>query len=677
MRWLLGSLFIAIILFLGVIFTPVGNTLLKPYVEATINENIPIKAELTTFQLGWSDLHIVLTVGATDRIELQGRYSLLRQHLQMNYTVDTEDVSVFNTLISQPLQGPVHTNGTIVAEMPDMVVQGSAILRESHLDYKINLTEFEPRSVVAKGDLKLQEILHLLVQPSFAEGDIALHANIQELDLDALEHSKGDLIVAIKEGYINTATVQQQYNISLKETPFVVDLNAKLHEVNATLLMDAVIAKNSKISCNTTLDVEALSVKGTYDIAVKDLAPFSVLAGIPLQGPLFSKGTVKGNKKQTTVEGDVGIVATQMQYSLFLEKFKARRLKLNGDAALHEVLYLIAQPIYVRADMNLLVAMNNLDQEALTGVVKTTVNSGTLNSVLLQRDFNLTLPLTTFKAEATTQIKEAVAISAIELISTIASLQTQQSVVNLHQGTLRSDYRVIVDDLSQLQFLTKRPLRGAVTLEGEVGYADANLEITAHSGLLGGQMDATMLNNKLSIVTKNFQTTALSEMLMMPKVFASTMNATLNYDTLSQKGTLRATLLQGRILPSEMSMLLHQLAHFDITKEVYETTEINSSIDHMQVISDVYMTSHLSNIKATNTLLDLQNNRVDARLDLMLQDYPVPLRIQGDMDAPHIGIDVNTMFQDEGKAKLKEVIDTKLGERLSPEAKELLKGLFN
>jgi len=89
------------------------------------------------------------------------------------------------------------------------------------------------------------------------------------------------------------------------------------------------------------------------------------------------------------------------------------------------------------------------------------------------------------------------------------------------------------------------------------------------------------------------------------------------------------------------------------------------------------MKSRLSDIKADGVLLDLQNNQVDAQLDVMLKDYPVPIRIQGDMDAPHIGIDVKTMLQGEGKEKLKKVIDTKLGDKLSPEAKELLKGLFN
>ncbi len=677
MRWFLGILLITIALLFGVLFTPAGNALLKPFVEAKISEKFPIKANLETFKLSWSDLHVMLTVGATGHIELKGTYSLATQQVKMNYMVDTDDISVLSAVISQPLQGPFHTRGTIVGKIQEMVAQGSVALSKSYLDYTVELKEFEPRRVIAKGDLKLQEILHLLVKPNVADADVALHVNIQELNIAAPEYSRGNLVVALREGSINTNTLQQEYNISLSETPFAVDVTAKLDETNASIVMDANIAESSTVSCNTTLNMAALSIDGTYDVALKELAPLSVLAGMPLQGPFYTKGTIKGSQKQTTVEGDVGIVATQMQYSLFLEDFNVRRMKLNGDAALHEILYLAAQPIYARADMNLLVAMNNLDKDALTGVIKTKINSGTFNSVLLQRDFNLTLPLTTFKAEVMTQIKESVAVSSVELMSTIASLQTQQSVVNLSKGTLHSDYRLRVDDLSHLQFLTKRPLRGAVTLEGEAGYADANLEVTAHSALLGGQMDATMLNNKLSVVTKNFQTTALSEMLMLPKVFASTMNATLNYDTLSKKGALKATLLQGRILPNEMSLLLQQMAHFDITKEVYDITEVNSTIDNMQVLSDVSMKSRLSDVKASGVLLDLENNRVDAQLDVMLKHYPVPIRIQGDMDAPHIGIDVKALLQGEGKAALKKVIDTELQDKLPPEATELLKELLN
>ncbi len=677
MRWFLGTVFLTMALLFGVLFTPVGNALIKPFVEAKIHDYIPIEARLETFYLDWSNVHAILTVADAGHIELQGTYSLRTQHVNMSYRIDMDELSVLNTVTSRPLQGPLHVQGTIVGAIPEMVVQGRAILRKSYVDYTVNLQELDPKTVIAKGDLKLQELLYLLVQPDIADADIALHANIAMLDLVAPERSKGNLVVAVREGMINTKTVQQHYGVALEQTPFVVDINATLQDTNTSIVMDATIEKNSKVSCNTILHLDTLRIEGTYDIALKELAPFSVLAGMALQGPLYTKGTIKGNKKQTTVEGDIGIVATQMQYSLFLENFEARRLKLNGDVALHELLHLTAQPLYARADMNLLVAMNNLDKDALMGVVKTTVNSGTLNSVLLQRDFNLTLPLTTFKAEATTQIKQSVAISSLALISTFASLQTRQSVVNLINGALHSDYRLVVDDLSHLQFLTKRPLRGAVTLEGALNYEAKHLDVTAHSALLGGQMDATLSNNKLAVMTKDLQTTALSDMLMMPKVLASTMNATLNYDTFSHRGTLKATLLQGRILPSKMSMLLHQMAHFDITKEIYEATEINSSIENLQVLTDLEMRSRLSHITSKGALLDLRHNRVDARLDLMFKHYPIPIVIQGNMEAPHIGIDVKRMLQHGGKETLKHAIDTQLGDSVSPEAKTLLKELLN
>jgi hypothetical protein len=75
-------------------------------------------------------------------------------------------------------------------------------------------------------------------------------------------------------------------------------------------------------------------------------------------------------------------------------------------------------------------------------------------------------------------------------------------------------------------------------------------------------------------------------------------------------------------------------------------------------------------------MVDLKQNRVDAELDLMLKKTPVPITLKGDLNSPKIGINLNKMFEGEGKAKISEAIDKKLGDKLPEGAKNLLKGLF-
>ena len=676
MRWLTGVILLTVTLLMGLLFTPFGNAALKPLIESQLQERIAAPARLEQFSLGLFHLNMTLHIAKADRIVLHGAYSIFDQSVDMTYAVDVHDLSLFNALMPRPLQGPLQTSGTIVGERDSMAVQGRGSLIQSRFDYIVSLQDFEPKGLNIQGDLKLQEILHATMFTPVADADIALHADIQRLDLNRLERSTGEAFIKVNEGRINTKAVRQEYNMTLADTPFAVDINLTMAQSEADIVMDARIAEDSKIACDTTFHAATQSVDGMYRIDIKDLSLLSAIAGIPLHGPFHTNGTVKGNHKQTTIEGDGGIVSTQVQYSLFLEKFKAKRLKLNGDVALHELLYLAAQPIYARADINLLVAMSNLEKEALTGVVKTQVNSGTLNSVLLQRDFNLSVPLTTFKAEATTQIVDSVASSSIDMISTIASLQTQETLFSMKDGTFHSDYKVIVDDLNALQFVTQRPLRGGATVTGEVTYR-TDLEVTAHSDILGGNIDALLRHNKLSATLQEGRTTALSNMLMLPNVFASTINATLDYNLLSNKGRLAARLAEGKIQPNVLTRMLQRATRFDLTQEVYEMTELNSTIDNQVVTSNLSMHSRLTTIKARDAVLNLRRNRIDATLDMILEHYRIPVTVHGDIDAPHIGMDANKMFQDEGKERLKELIDTKLDDALSPEAKALLKGLLH
>ncbi len=678
MRWLIGTVVITILIGIVVLFTPIGNAVLKPFIEAKIQKSLAADARLKTFSLNFSQVDIVIDMAEQSRIKLSGEYNLFSQQINMTYHVDITDLSnVRKVFSSKPLQGPLHTHGTMTGEISHMQIQGEGHLVDSHLKYTAEVEDFDVERLNAHGNLTLQEVLHLFIQPKIADAKVAVDVNMTSMNSEDLIHSNGELVVAIREGVVDTEVLQQQYNIALKPTPFQVDTTIKLDRESVELLFDAQLAHKSHVASQLSIDLDSQGVVGRYDVAFEDLGIASLLAGRTLQGPLSSSGTISGDLRQTTIEGDAAIEVTKLHYSLFLEKLKAKRAKLNGNVALHEVLHLVALPIYARADMSVLIAMNSLNIKALSGVMKTTVNRGTLNSVLLQRDFNISLPLTAFTADIDTQLKKSVAISTVEVISGIASLWTKETVWNLKTQTLQSDYVAVIDDLNRLHFITKRPLRGAVAFYGDIKYHGTDFEMTAHSAVLGGELDATMLNNKISTVIKGFQTVELSNMLVLPKIFDSTMNATVDYDIISKQGIVKAMLLKGRILPTEMSSLLHQMAHFDMTKELYDTTELNSTIENMQILTDLSMKGRLSNITASGALLDLEHNRIDARLDIMLKHYPVPILVQGDINAPHIGIDAKALLQGEGKEKLKEVIDTKLGDKLSPEAKELLKGLFN
>ncbi len=497
MRWFIGILFLIPMVISTLLFTAFGNSILQPLVELKIQANVPVDVKLEQFELHSSALKIKLVLASTSMIEAKGEYSLFSQSANIDYVVNIADLSILKAYTEQPLQGPFSTKGDIKGDMQTMTVRGSGTITKSHFEYDIALEGFNPKRIVVNADLKLQELLYLVVQPKFAKADINIHAD-----------------------------------------------------------------------------------------------------------------------------------------------------------------------------------MKNLDINSMVGDVATKVRSGMINSALLKRDFNITLPLTAFTIDANTEIKDSIATTASDVITTIAQLHTKKTVFDIKSGTFATDYKAIVDDLNNLYFITERKLKGALTVTGHVKQENGQLEATANSNVLGGDLNATAVDNKMTGTIKGFQTTALTDMLIMQRVFSSTMNADLNYDIATKKGVLNAELLRGKILPNKMSTMLQQMAKFDITKEIYEKTELTSKINDKIIISDLYMKSNLTDIKSINALVDLKSNLVDAKLDLIVKKYPIPITIKGDLNSPKIGIDVNKILQGQGKAKIKEAIDKKLGDKLPENAKNLLKKFF-
>lgn len=465
-----------------------------------------------------------------------------------------------------------------------------------------------------------------------------------------------------------------QSNIQ-KNTP----VDAQLEDFSLTpskLKIKLVLASTSVISAEGTYSIFPKNADINYEVNVADLSVLKAYTKQLLQGPFSTKGSIKGDAKKMLIKGDGKIKRSKFDYDLALKDLQPQTLKADASMKLEEILYLVAQPKYAKADINIKADMKSLDISSMGGAVDTNVRNGIVDSILVKRDFNITLPPTSFKADADTNINNSVAVTKSNIFTTIAKLNTKKSVFDIKSGNLDTDYTAIVSNLNDLYFLTKRKLKGSLKVEGDVKKDKKHLEVTARSDILGGRFDARMVDNKLTSVIKGFQTTALTDMLMMQKIFSSTMNADINYNIKDKKGVLNAELLNGKILPNKMSMLLNQMAQFDITKEVYEKTELQSKINDMVILSDLAMKSSLTDIKSKDALVDLNKNLVDAKLDLMVKEYPVPVAVKGDLNSPKVSVDAKKMLQGKAKAEISKKIDEKLGDKVPEKTKGLLKKFF-
>ncbi|BDY12390.1 hypothetical protein [Hydrogenimonas cancrithermarum] len=435
------------------------------------------------------------------------------------------------------------------------------------------------------------------------------------------------------------------------------------------------IGDDTIISTKGTMNLLSQHVDATYDVEIQELSNLQKLIGTKFNGPFRTHGSVKGDKERMQIDGESDIAESETAYHLTLKAFKPGDLKADVEHLhIERLLHMLDQPDYAQGIVNIKADIPSLDMENLDGKVLTTIRKGLLHPLPIERDFNLSIPSNfTFKGDIATDLEHTKAVSDLWFVTSVANLSAKRLAYDIKEGALSTDYTLNVPDLDKLHFITNQHMKGDIKITGDVETSKNLVQATAHSDTLGGAFDALYKNGIANVQIKNIQTVALTDMLLYPHIFDSRANAKLTFDTLKQIGTLHAELLNGQILPNKMSFLLQQLANFDITKEVYERTIIDTKIDKKILRSDLYMKSRLTEISSKDGKIDLENQTIDTTLDIKIRKMMLPVTLEGPLMKPNIKIDKNALL----KSKAKEEIEKKLPESIknSP-AGDLIKSFF-
>ena len=433
------------------------------------------------------------------------------------------------------------------------------------------------------------------------------------------------------------------------------------------------VDKDSKIEAKGDYSLFKQTFNINYLVDVRNLSKIAPLIGIKLKGPFKTKGVVKGDKEQLNIIGVSDIAKSDTKYSLILQDFKPKNAKVSiKSARLSRLLYMLSQPIYADALIDVDANFDDLeDINDIKGSVKTLVKNGKTFPKVLYKEFNLTNANIGFSANSNTNILNSIAKTKLNIDSTVAKISVKKATYNIEKNIFISDYTLYVPNLDKLYFATKKHLRGDIKVVGDVK-KDKDLLVNAHSDTLGGKIDAKLLNNNFSGKIKDIRFTKLTDMLIYPRVFESSMNANINYNLLTKKGTISAKLLDGRILPNRFSFLLNQMAHFDITKEIYKVTKVDSKINNKVLTSNLDMESRLTHISSKDALLDMNRNFVDAKLQVDIINKPVYVKIKGDINKPKITLDVKSMIKEKAKQKIKEKLEKKIPSKFKEPVKQLL-----
>lgn len=340
----------------------------------------------------------------------------------------------------------------------------------------------------------------------------------------------------------------------------------------------------------------------SYDVDIPDLAAFSNMTPQKLHGYFRTSGKVTGKFNDMKVVGKAYLARGEIEYQLVVKDKKPSALKAMAKSLdISDLLDMVGKPRYASGKLLANVDLTNADMDNMNGKVSVYTVDGRTNPDVLKREFNIENSDISFTLTSDTNIRNSIANVKVDLVSPIGNFKLFDTKVDIPKAVANGKYELVLPDLDKLYFVTKNHMRGSLKVTGDFK-KDKDLVVNAHSDTLDGKVDIRMVNQDVTGTIRQIRVVKALEMMNYPQFFDSKADAYFRYNLATQKGTLQAKLIKGHFLPTRFSALINTLAHFDITREVYELSTLNSTINGDDIYSDLFMKSKLTEITAKKSL---------------------------------------------------------------------------
>ncbi len=684
--WLtLLIVFIAVLAY-SIVFSKFGNELIASYIENKVNNpQQNIKFKVTNFRLRVDSLDFNAVINENSNISVNGALSIWNRWVDLKYDIKITDLSILNNLINQNLKSELFTNGVFKGDYQSAIIQGFSNIANSETKYNLVLEDFKIKDIFLElKNAKIDEFLNFMNKPHYLNGDLTINANIRNIDNNNLD---GKLIANISKGQLENDVINKEFNQTFSSKINIDgDIEASFLGKNAEIKTQLLTSIGNLILEKTLVDLEKDRVVSDYKFEVKNLQKLESVLGRKLIGDFNTTGNILYENAIFNVDGKSDIFESSTVFRFKLEDNIAKDISFKVEnTKIEKLLDFLNEPIYATGDLNVQGEIQNSNLEELSGTIISKISDAKLVNEVVNAVFKQELKTpVNFDMALNNQFIPNKIVSQMVLNSSLANLSAENAIYDLVEGVLKSDYLLKISSLDNLKDFTKTKLRGKLDIKGELEKKDMFLFATGKSSVLGGKLDFTLKNDDLTASLNDVSVKELSYMMYKPEFFNSRGDFSLNYNTITKQGNLVGKFFNGSFLPNDLALLINHLAKFDLTKEIYETVDLNSDINDNLLTSNFLMKSENTQIESKEAITDFDKNFIDAKLNTQIKNRSFNLSLMGEMNKPKISLGAEELLKNEIDRKLeknRDKIEEKLNKVLDGEvdnekAKELLKNIF-
>ena len=667
---LITTAFLLLGLSYTLLFTPLGNTLLKPTIEKKINEHSPIPLTLDTFLLSTDTLKLIIKLDEENTLLFEGVYSLFSQDFDIEYEIRLLKLSNLNTLLQRQLTGKLQSEGKIKGNPDLFKIKGISDIASSDTQYAVVIKEMAlDKAAIKLVDMDIKTLLQMLGEKIYSIGKLDLHVQLNEFDPT---NRQGNILLEIKEAKLDAKILKDEFGVKVNKTSLEGNVKAKFEGTKITYLahIDSALAKlYSKGDINTANN----NIDAAYKIDIEELALLKSITNAPLRGPLSTEGKLHGKEKFLDISGNSDLAGSQTLYHVNLIDFKPSKLKLKvKEASVKKILYMLHQPDYAQGDLNLQANLTSVSP--LDGNIKFSIAKGIANKKEIKKAFDITLPYTSFELVSDATVKNDKIIATTAVNSNLATVKMQRSDFDIKSAALHTDYEIFIPSLERFETILDKKLLGELKAKGEIK-KDKNLTITAHSNIFDGVVDAKIIDDNIDATFKELHAIKVLKMLGYPRIMNAPINGTLSYNMKKKQGKLNSSFKHAILMRSQMTDLVSGLTRTDLTKERFNEGSLDSIINKEVITSDLKMRSKRVNLKSKKFIINSKKQLIDARFALKIKKYEADVLVTQNINSPKVRIDARSAIETELKEKSNKELE-KLKEKGVKELNRFLQKLF-
>ncbi len=232
-----------------------------------------------------------------------------------------------------------------------------------------------------------------------------------------------------------------------------------------------------------------------------------------------------------------------------------------------------------------------------------------------------------------------------------ADITMSNAVVNITKGSRDSDanttsafYVIDVKDLTPFEKLFGYKYHGPFYARGEATH-HKHFKIQGLSKTFGGMLDFVYEKDTLDIDLKDVSFKQFMSLFPFQVMIDGDTTGKINYDFTKKRMLVNTKLKNAKFLHSDLVSSIYKKADVNMLVEEFDDSTLEASYQNDILQGDLKLANNKGHFYLTNTIMNTNNNTINAYFDFKMQEQEFSGKVYGALDDPEVDLNMQKLIR--------------------------------